>query len=216
MVRFPISIFLALAANSLLLYLVHYLVSGAQPVLTGLIEAPYLEFVRIKEEPDPIQSERRQSLPQRSPPPQRPPQTLTLKQSSPPQPKPFPLDLPRLKVDLPSRIIGGPYLGDFEPQQNGLEPAIASDSLVPIVQIPPLYPPRALRAGIQGVVTAEFTITAEGLVRDIEIVAADPPKVFDRAVRRALRRWKFRPIIADGQAAERRARKDIHFKLNEP
>ena len=53
-------------------------------------------------------------------------------------------------------------------------------------------------------------------IRVIEIVAADPPKVFDRAVRRALRRWKFRPIIADGRAVERRARKDIHFKLNEP
>jgi protein TonB len=87
------------------------------------------------------------------------------------------------------------------------------DAGEPSLQIPPVYPPRAKRMGIEGEVTVEFTITADGSVEDAKIVEADPSRVFDRAVLRAIRRWKFAPRIVNGRAIERRARKQIVFKL---
>lgn len=103
----------------------------------------------------------------------------------------------------------------------GGKPGPASDTgepvfdrnLVAISKPDPKYPPRALRAGIQGVVTIEFIVTPEGNVRDPRVVKADPPGVFDDAARDGVLRWKFKPKIVDGKPITRRARLDINFKL---
>ncbi|MFI4888412.1 MAG: TonB family protein, partial [Burkholderiales bacterium] len=56
---------------------------------------------------------------------------------------------------------------------------------------PPVFPREALRAQIQkGRVTAVLTIDEKGNVTDVRIVAASPPRVFDRAVQDALVDWK--------------------------
>lgn len=96
----------------------------------------------------------------------------------------------------------------FEPKS----PEIALD-VEPTVRIQPQYPSSALRAGIEGSVTVDFTIDTDGSVKDPEIVDADPPRIFDDVVLRAIRRWKFEPEIVDGVAIEKRAREVIHFRL---
>ena len=86
-------------------------------------------------------------------------------------------------------------------------------NVVPTLRIPPVYPPRALRSGIEGIITVEFIIATDGSVKDAVIVKAKPPKIFDRAVLKAITKWKFNPDIVDGQAVEKRARQDVKFKL---
>lgn len=90
------------------------------------------------------------------------------------------------------------------------EPEIETD-VVPIYRLKPKYPPRAMRAGIEGVVTLEFTITEDGTVIDPVVVAANPPKLFDKAVLRAIKKWKFKPKIVNGKPVSRRARQDFNF-----
>ena len=41
--------------------------------------------------------------------------------------------------------------------------------------------------------TPEVTIEADGHVSDVEILEAEPKRVFDRAVKTALMDWKFEP-----------------------
>ncbi len=51
-------------------------------------------------------------------------------------------------------------------------------------------------------VDARFCVTVEGGASDIEVVRSDPPKFFDRAVTRAVSKWKFTPATVDGEETE--------------
>ncbi len=85
--------------------------------------------------------------------------------------------------------------------------------VTPIVRINPKYPMAALDRGVSGWVELEFTITAKGTVKDIEITRASHKRLFGRAAKRAIARWKFRPRMIDGVAVERRATQVIEFHL---
>lgn len=91
-------------------------------------------------------------------------------------------------------------------------PEIETD-VVPSYRSKPKYPSRAMRAGIEGVVTVEFTITPDGTVIDPVIISANPPKIFDKSVLIAIKKWKFKPRIINGKPVSRRARQDINFNL---
>lgn len=82
--------------------------------------------------------------------------------------------------------------------------AIASDTdIVPLVRVNPAYPPQAAERKIEGWVIVEFTISARGSVEDAEVIAAQPPGVFDTAAIRAIRKWKYKPKIENGEPVER-------------
>jgi protein TonB len=70
----------------------------------------------------------------------------------------------------------------------------------PIVRIDPKYPPEAARDGKEGWVDLSFTINEVGGVEDVEVLEADPKRIFDREAKRALRKWKYRPKVVDGIA----------------
>ena len=78
------------------------------------------------------------------------------------------------------------------------KPAIRRGSQLVIVEKEDVtYPREAIRANIQkGLVTARLRIDEKGNVTDVEIMSSDPPRVFDREVKRALSMWKFK---ADGE-----------------
>ncbi len=98
--------------------------------------------------------------------------------------------------------------GPVEPQEITIE-----TDVVPTYRSKPKYPPRAMRAGIVGVVTVEFTITTKGTVTDPVIIKSNPPKIFDKSVLRSIKRWKFKPKVVNGTPVTRRARQDINFNL---
>jgi len=59
---------------------------------------------------------------------------------------------------------------------------------------PPDFPGRAMRAHItEGHVLARVWINAEGKVEQVDIVKAEPPRVFDEEVKRALTAWTYDP-----------------------
>jgi protein TonB len=73
--------------------------------------------------------------------------------------------------------------------------ALAAHAVPKVVKkVPPDFPREAAQKGIStGVVKAKLTIEADGKVSDVEIVEAEPKRVFDRAVKQALMEWKFEP-----------------------
>jgi protein TonB len=88
----------------------------------------------------------------------------------------------------------------------GLRTQFAAGSdrdVIPLVRVPPEYPPRAITLGIEGWVLVEFTITATGSVTDALIAAAEPAGVFDDAALKAIARWRYNPKIENGAAVER-------------
>ncbi len=61
-------------------------------------------------------------------------------------------------------------------------------------KVPPEYPNEAVKRNINsGSVRAKIAIAGDGKVSGVDIVEAEPKRVFDRAVKSALMEWKFEP-----------------------
>jgi len=89
----------------------------------------------------------------------------------------------------------------------------ASAALAPVHIRQPIYPPDALRRGIEGRVVVEFGLAPDGGVRDLRVVHAEPAGVFDQAALRAMRGWKYAEPAA-GATTQRRYRQALAFTLH--
>ncbi len=70
----------------------------------------------------------------------------------------------------------------------------------PVKRETPEFPREAIKASVEsGVVRAVMSIDASGNVTNVQIVEARPARVFDRAVRDSLSRWRFN-AGADGRS----------------
>ncbi len=87
--------------------------------------------------------------------------------------------------------------------------------LSPMIKIQPLYPSRAKRMGTEGHVKVELNVSADGYVVNIKILESVPSGVFDKSVKKALRKWKFRPKTVDGKAVAQKGVITLNFKLGE-
>lgn len=82
-------------------------------------------------------------------------------------------------------------------------------SLVPVSKVVPDFPREAQLASVEkGHVKARLTLDARGEVTRVDIVEANPRRVFDRAVVRSLSQWRYEPGSAD-----RSVEVDLDFKL---
>ena len=80
-------------------------------------------------------------------------------------------------------------------------PQIGQDrDVIPLVRVPPDYPPGL---NTEGWVKVQYSITAIGTVRDPFVVDASPKGVFDAAALKAIARWRYTPKIEGGVAVER-------------
>ena len=73
------------------------------------------------------------------------------------------------------------------------EGPVVRKNVVPVSRVSPVMPRQAIKDGIQGVVIAHLVIRTDGSVQEVRIVSANPPRVFDREVIRALSQWRFAP-----------------------
>lgn len=82
----------------------------------------------------------------------------------------------------------------------GLMGAGQDGDYLPIVRVEPLYPRRAQERGIEGHTLMEFTVTELGTVEDPVVIEEEPRGYFSRASLNAVRKWKFKPKVINGQA----------------
>ena len=93
--------------------------------------------------------------------------------------------------------------------------ALVDRDLMVLSRLPPQYPYRAQRQGTEGWVRLSFEVTVDGAVRDVVVIEANPPGVFDREAVRAVERWRFKPRIEGGVAVSVRTEQTIDFRLRE-
>jgi protein TonB len=85
----------------------------------------------------------------------------------------------------------------------------ASAQMHPVSKVEPEFPREAQLASIdKGRVKARLTIDAGGEVTRVDIVEANPRRVFDRAVTRSLSQWRYEP-----GAAGRTVEVELDFKI---
>lgn len=107
-------------------------------------------------------------------------------------------------------VAFGPATGAAQPADE----ALVDEMPRPIVRINPAYPAEAIRQGLEGFVTMEFTITEGAAVEDIVVLDAHPEGVFDAAAVSALSKWRFVPEKTDATVLPRRAAQTIEFRLD--
>lgn len=220
---FVLALLVALALFGLMLALVMPLERSA---------LPERELVRIgvtRSVADSSSEQRpQQAVPERPAPPERP-------QLQPPAVEAPPLPAPALKIEIPPlqtdlSLSAAPPLPALEPAAVASSAAVSApaaaapahdaaagsaEELVPLREVSPEYPVRAAAAGIEGSVTLRFTVNAQGRVEDIEVIASEPPGVFDRAARRAISRSRFVPRQENGVPVAREATKVFNFVLKD-
>ena len=80
--------------------------------------------------------------------------------------------------------------------------------------LPPVQYPLHTRVS-EGWVKLEIQVNAQGTVDDIHVIAANPPRVFDKTVVRAYKKAKYLPEIVNGKAIAKTIIQRIDFKLAE-
>ena len=192
----------------LLFLIMHALIARSQRARSYPDAYPIVDFVRLAPEVQPPPRDEREP-PEEPPPPEVPPTpSLTLQAANQPQ-------LPAPQIEMAAAITSGPLL-DMTPlaaPTGNKQTVLSGHELIPLVRVPPRYPGRAARLQIEGSVTVEFTITADGSVADPAVIESDPPRVFDKAALQAIVQWKFKPRVENGQAIGSRASQRIEFAL---
>lgn len=75
--------------------------------------------------------------------------------------------------------------------------------VAPQVRIQPEYPMQARQKKIEGWVDVQFTVAADGSVRNPVVLSAQPKGVFEKAALQSVKGWKYSPKIEDGKPVER-------------
>jgi protein TonB len=170
-------------------------------------ESSYLNFIRLNTKDAELNTKDRR-LPEPPPPPEEAPETPEFAAQIDSMSADLSMNLPT--IGIPINSGDGPYLGALT-QGDGL--AGFDTDVIPVVRVQPAYPRRAKQAGIEGFVTMEVLIRADGTVTRAKVMESDPPRLFDEAALRAIERWKFRPKIVDGTPVSQRAKQTIEFTL---
>jgi len=80
-----------------------------------------------------------------------------------------------------------------------------------IKKVKPKYPKAARAAGIQGSVVLQIVVDSNGKVKNLKPVSGDPsltPAAVD-----AVKKWKYRPYVLNGQRVEMETQVVVAFKL---
>lgn len=86
---------------------------------------------------------------------------------------------------------------------------------ITVIKTTPVYPYRARKLNLSGEVRVKFLVDANGQVRDIRIIEADPPGVFDKSVIDALSSWRFQPGRLRSRPVVTRVTTTIVFRLED-
>lgn len=115
------------------------------------------------------------------------------------QPVDHPLPASRPETQLAS--VAQPTLQDTEVIPARYEgPGKHQPTVAPLRVVAPRYPGQAERDGTEGYVKLRFTVSPRGKARNIEVVDASPPELFERAATKALKKWEFEVFDAHDPA----------------
>jgi len=85
--------------------------------------------------------------------------------------------------------------------------------MFPLSQVYPIYPENARIRLWEDRLVVRYVIGTNGRVKQVTILEPAERKVFDEATLDAIRHWRFRPLMKDGQAQEVIHELTIYYKL---
>lgn len=186
--RYPISILAGVIISGAMFWFLHVLISQ-RPPRQEIVQTAKIEFTRLRRDTE-VQEKKREKA------------EMNKTQELPPQ----------MNISKSSLDMGAGGIAVIAPTVEAKANVRANVSLgaggtdrdtIPLVRIEPDYPMKARQRGIEGWTVVRFTITPAGTTKDVTVVQAQPPNIFDEAAIRAVSRWKYNPKIEGGVAVER-------------
>ena len=202
----------ALAINLGLYLLMEGMISRDRVRVLDLFDAQTIEFVRA-----PIEDETRTKDRRRKPPPKprdiKKPKAEVDEMTSRSE---LPADFQAYNVSSLLGEGGGIGLGQriVQGSGEGMRMVMAGD-LTALAKFPPQYPPWALQRGLEGWVDLTFIVTEQGTVMDPVVTDSYPKGAFDDAALAAVTRWRFQPVMEDGEATPVRVILHVDFEIPE-
>ncbi|HYM74463.1 MAG TPA: energy transducer TonB [Candidatus Dormibacteraeota bacterium] len=89
-------------------------------------------------------------------------------------------------------------------------PSVTAGNLL-LKRVAPVYPPLARQARIQGTVMLRIVILKSGDVSNLQLVSGHP--MLAPAAIEAVRQWKYRPYLVNGEPVEAETTVQVNFKL---
>lgn len=167
-------------------------------------EAVRFDMVMVENEAD-VQR-RQRSVPEQPEPPQAP-EPMDLSQADTqmePMSQMTPVSALGLNTALEGIAISAP----------NLKGTMGNQQALPLYRVDPRYPSKALKRRVEGYVIMRFTIDATGRPKDVEVIEAEPQRMFEREAIRALKKWKYQPKVEDGVSIEQFGQTaKVEFKL---
>ena len=73
------------------------------------------------------------------------------------------------------------------------------------------YPPLAQNMNVQGSVVLQAIIGADGIIENIHVLSG--PAILAAAAQQAVREWRFKPVLQNGQPVETKANITVNFTI---
>src|SRR3954449_1706954 len=120
----------------------------------------------------------------------------------------------------PTGVIGG----DLGGQTGGVIGGIPKDApivierdrplpMYPVSQVYPRYPEDARLRHWEDELVVKYTIGKDGRVKEVLVISPPERKIFGEVAVKAIKNWRFRPMIKDGEAKEVIHELTIYFRL---
>ncbi len=186
--RYATAMALGLLVTLGVLFTMQILIATPQAKLDESGTRHFVDFVRVQREETLQRNERRREKPVA--PDSPPPQAI--------QPRVDAMEETQVAVAVPTAPLD--VGAKMSVSSLGL---VASDGdYLPIVKIAPVYPTAAQNRGVEGYCLVEYTVTAAGTTRDVKIIEADPPGIFNKVSIAAALKFKYRPRVVNGEPIE--------------
>jgi periplasmic protein TonB len=206
------AVFFAVVLNAVIFSLMPGLLSSKSDLKDAVLPIHPINVIRIKHPERPPEKK-----PKQKPEPEKKEPQKALNQAVAKKP-------PVARLKLPFEI--NPRL----PQMPGVNPSLFMEKyavhgvdvyemgeidkpISTVYQVPPVYPMRAKRLGIEGWVRVNILVSAEGDVEDVEILESEPKGVFENSVIQNVRSWRYSPGTVDGKPVRTRGTVTIRFNL---
>ncbi|MCO7225438.1 energy transducer TonB [Pleionea sp. CnH1-48] len=144
-------------------------------------------------EPEEKSRRKQRKVPKKPEPPKEPPPPETQKVSKVTNPTVQNVNIQLSKLDV---SVGGdgPFIGNMAQMMT------QDGDAIPLNIIQPPYPRKAAMEGIEGWVKLKFTIKPDGFPEDVKVIESKPRRIFDKAARRVIYKWRFKPKVVNGKA----------------
>ena len=108
---------------------------------------------------------------------------------------------------LPSLAEAAPALPTLAPSSLRISQGVSQGLL--LKKVPPVYPAMALRMHKEGAVELLATISKQGTITAVKVISGDA--MFAKPAADAVKRWKYRPYLLNGEPVEIQTQITISF-----